>query len=166
MVKRATKENLYATEQIKNLENKPKTCVFDWKNAGFAKSLEAHIYSKAETVIKHNDIEICNVQVKHMCNGDYGIECTLKNNGYQNADNVAISFNSNGDDIIKETEIEHLNSGETCTVSVELTADEYACISDKTLYCEVTSSLSERSEFKVHKVVAISKLPFSSIHPL
>lgn len=58
------------------------------------KSLEAHIYSKAETVIKHNDIEICNVQVKHMCNDDYNIECILKNNGYQNADNVAISFNS------------------------------------------------------------------------
>ena len=35
-----------------------------------------------------------------MCNDDYNIECILKNNGYQNADNVAISFNSNGDDII------------------------------------------------------------------
>ena len=122
------------------------------------------IYSKAETVIRHNDIEICNVQVKHMCNGDYGIECTLKNNGYRNADNVAISFNSNGDDIIKETEIEHLNSGETCTASVELTADEYACISDKTLYCEVTSSLSESDYGNNSKTIDLNKTTAYGIH--
>lgn len=122
------------------------------------------IYSKAETVIKHNDIEICNVQVKHMCNGDYGIECTLKNNGYQNVDNIAISFNSNGDDIIKESEIEHLNSGETCTVSVELTADEYACISDKTLYCEVTSSLSESDYGNNSKTIDLNKTTADGIH--
>lgn len=122
------------------------------------------IYSKAETVIKHNDIEICNVQVKHMCNDDYNIECTLKNNGYQNADNVAISFNSNGDDIIKETEIEHLNSGETCTASVELTADEYACISDKTLYCEVTSSLSESDYGNNSKTIDLNKTTADGIH--
>ena len=122
------------------------------------------IYSKAETVIKHNDIEICNVQVKHMCNGDYGIECTLKNNGYRNADNVAISFNSNGDDIIKETEIEHLNSGETCTASVELTADEYACISDKTLYCEVSSSLSESDYGNNSKTIDLNKTTAYGMH--
>ena len=122
------------------------------------------IYSKAETVIKHNDIEICNVQVKHMCNDDYNIECTLKNNGYQNADNVAISFNSNGDDIIKETEIEHLNSGETCTASVELTADEYACISDKTLYCEVTGLLSESDYGNNSKTIDLSKFTADRIH--
>ena len=122
------------------------------------------IYSKAETVIKHNDIEICNVQVKHMCNDYYNIECILKNNGYQNADNVAISFNSNGDDIIKETEIEHLNSGETCTASVELTADEYACISDKTLYCEVTSSLSESDYGNNSKTIDLNKTTADGIH--
>jgi len=122
------------------------------------------IYSKAETVIKHNDIEICNVQVKHMCNDDYNIECTLKNNGYQNADNVAISFNSNGDDIIKETEIEHLNSGETCTASVELTADEYACISDKTLYCEVTGLLSESDYGNNSKTIDLNKTTADGIH--
>ena len=122
------------------------------------------IYSKAETVIKHNDIEICDVQVKHMCNGDYGIECTLKNNGYQNADNVAISFNSNGNDIIKEAEIEHLNIGETCTAGVELTADEYACISDKTLYCEVTSSLSESDYGNNSKTIDLNKTTADGIH--
>ena len=122
------------------------------------------IYSKAETVIKHNDIEICNVQVKHMCNDDYNIEFILKNNGYQNADNVAISFNSNGDDIIKESEIEHLNSGETCTVSVELTADEYACISDKTLYCEVTGSLSESNYGNNSKTIDLNKTTADGIH--
>lgn len=122
------------------------------------------IYSKAETVIKHNDIEICNVQVKHMCNDDYGIECTLKNNGYKNADNVAISFNSNGNDIIKEAEIEHLNIGETCTAGVELTADEYACISDKTLYCEVTSSLSESDYGNNSKTIDLNKTTADGIH--
>ena len=122
------------------------------------------IYSKAETVIKHNDIEICDVQVKHMCNGDYGIECTLKNNGYQNADNVAISFNSNGNDIIKEAEIEHLNIGETCTAGVELTADEYACISDKTLYCEVMSSLSESDYGNNSKTIDLNKTTADGIH--
>lgn len=99
-----------------------------------------------------------------MCNDDYGIECTLKNNGYQNADNVAISFNSNGDDIIKETEIEHLNSGETCTASVELIADEYACISDKTLYCEVTSSLSESDYGNNSKTIDLNKTTADGIH--
>ena len=122
------------------------------------------IYSKAETVIKHNDIEICNVQVTHMCNDDYNIECTLKNNGYQNVDNIAISFNSNGNDIIKEAEIEHLNSGETCTVSVELTADEYACISDKTLYCEVTGSLSESDYGNNSKTIDLNKTTADGIH--
>lgn len=99
-----------------------------------------------------------------MCNDDYNIECTLKNNGYQNADNVAISFNSNGDDIIKETEIEHLNSGETCTASVELTADEYACISDKTLYCEVTGLLSESDYGNNSKTIDLNKTTADGIH--
>jgi len=99
-----------------------------------------------------------------MCNDDYNIECILKNNGYQNADNVAISFNSNGDDIIKESEIEHLNSGETCTVSAELTADEYACISDKTLYCEVTSSLSESDYGNNSKTIDLNKTTADGIH--
>ena len=48
--------------------------------------------------------------------------------------------------------------------SVELTADEYACISDKTLYCEVTSSLSESDYGNNSKTIDLNKTTADGIH--
>ena len=45
-----------------------------------------------------------------------------------------------------------------------MTADEYACISDKTLYCEVTSSLSESDYGNNSKTIDLNKTTADGIH--
>ena len=101
------------------------------------------LYCEQETVIKHNDIRLSKVDIVHLCNQNYRINCTLENDGYQNAEDVVFTVKSFDDAITKTGEVVSVASGQAYVEEVELTKEEYDSLSETEIYIEVSSSLSE-----------------------
>ena len=51
------------------------------------------IYSEVETIIKHNDIQITDILIEKNCMDEYIVNCTVKNNGYEDASNTLLKLN-------------------------------------------------------------------------
>lgn len=122
------------------------------------------IFSKVETIIRHNDIELSDVKVTHKCNQNYVINCRVENKGYRDADNVKLRVSNYCNEIVKEYTIDNLKSGSYSSNSIELTKEEFDSMSSKDLYIDVDCTMSESDYANNTKTIDLPSIAIEASH--